>query len=55
MAKYVCPIHEDVILFKEDEEKDSRHIPRAPEVRIIPPQYCEKCRKYYYKHECPTK
>lgn len=51
MAKYVCPVHEDVILFRDDEERDLR---RA-EVRIVPPQYCEKCGKHYYQHECNSK
>ena len=54
MAEYVCPKHDDVILFTDDEEKDL-HRSMANEVRIEPPKQCEKCNVYYYRSECRKK
>ena len=53
MAYYVCPKHDDVTLFRDDEKQPSHS--RLNEVRIEPPKHCEKCDQYYYRHECKKK
>ncbi len=54
MANYVCPVHEDVVLYPDDEGKDSPQNSVLSEVRIEPPKYCEKCDEYYYRDDCKT-
>lgn len=42
---YVCPIHEDVILFKNDGVDLLIRIKSTPE-------FCSKCSKHYFKYQC---
>lgn len=46
--KYACPEHNEIILFEgEVDSSDFRY-----NVKIDPPAYCDKCGKYYFRHEC---
>ncbi len=44
-TNYVCPIHNEIILF---EEEAFDLLIRVDELPVL----CIKCLKYYYKHEC---
>ena len=51
ILEYACPMHPDVVLYKESEGEAKSFKMVLPET----PEYCTKCDKFYYKHECKVK
>lgn len=60
MKKWVCPKHEDVVLFQEQRENAAPQVGAASSYgnttfQLKPddrPVECEQCGIYYYRHEC---
>lgn len=49
--KFVCPTHEDVVLYTETEQqRNSLSFTTAEN-----PEVCSRCQKPYYKWECKEK
>jgi hypothetical protein len=59
MGDYVCPVHEEEILFPSD--VDSTTDNRGKKFSLLPllpkemPRLCYKCNIFYYRYECVKK
>ena len=54
LTLYVCPVHQDIVLYKESFESIDLLKSVQGYESVIPerPKFCDECKKSYYQWEC---
>ncbi|MCM0082287.1 hypothetical protein L4X63_11870 [Geomonas sp. Red32] len=58
MAQYLCPVHDDEVLFPNDAGTGNvkgKGFSISPLLPKEMPRECRRCGKYYYRYECVRK